>query len=379
MSDISRDQVNRCLLCASPSCKRACPLGNDIPTIVRFLRNGEYAKAVQTIGHPFGEICGYVCPHERLCLSGCVLGRKGNPVHAGVIERELFAKHGYVVERQGDALKGKRYAVVGGGVAGLTFAVKVYEQGADVTVYERDELLSTIKLIPRFRLPLDAVLRVEKSLVGKFNFVFEQIDGERIKTLQSTFDGVCVSAGLSVDYGLGVEGQELSVNYRDCLKGNYARSSVVVVGGGNSALDCARLAKSQGNKTVVAYRRTERDMPAFAREIAEAKSEGVEFLFNVAPTRLAKSGSKLQLTLAKTVNEGRGKLIVTDETFDINCDSVISAIGSKFDGNLLSAEKNCERYLQYGNLYLIGDAKSGKLVVDAVYDGLNLARQIIGN
>lgn len=144
-------------------------------------------------------------------------------------------------------------------------------------------------------------------------------------------------------------------------------------------MDCARLAKSQGSDVIVAYRRTERDMPAFAKEIAEAKNEGVEFLFNTAPVKLVRTDGKLLLTLAKTVNEGRGKLIITDETFTLDCDSVIAAIGSKFDNSLLLADKNAKRYLQYGNVYLGGDAKGGKLVVDAVCDGLHAAKQIINN
>ena len=379
MSELFTQQVNRCITCARPICRESCPLNNDVPSIVKLIRCGDYAQAVAAIGHPFGEICGYVCPHENLCQGGCVLNKRGQPVLTGVVERELFAEHPYAIERQGYALLGKRYAVVGGGVSGLTFATKIYEQGADVTVYEQSELLSTIKLIPHFRLPADAVLRVEQSVANKFNVVIEQIDGERLKSLQNQFDGVYVSTGLTVDYGLGVEGQALATNYRDCLRGNYVKGTVVVVGGGNSAMDCARLAKSQGSNVIVAYRRTERDMPAFAREIAEAKNEGVEFLFNTAPVKLVRTDGKLQLTLAKTVNEGRGKLIVTDETFSLGCDSVIAAIGSKFDNSLLLADKNAERYLQYGNVYLGGDAKGGKLVVDAVCDGLQAAKQIIDN
>ena len=190
MSELLTQQVNRCLTCVGPKCKEACPLNNDIPNIVKNIRNGNYAQAVSAIGHPFGEICGYVCPHENLCQGGCVLNKRGQPVLTGVAERELFAEHPYVIERLCGSLLGKRYAVVGGGVSGLTFATKIYEQGADVTVYEQSELLSTIKLIPHFRLPADAVLRVEQSVANKFNVVIEQIDGERLKSLQNQFDGV---------------------------------------------------------------------------------------------------------------------------------------------------------------------------------------------
>lgn len=379
MGENIKNQLDRCLMCAHPTCKEKCPLSNDIPSVIGLLRNGDYKKAVQTIGHPFGEICGYVCPLDKQCQGGCILGRKGKPVLTGIIERELFAEYPYVLERCGTLLQGKHYAVVGGGVSGLTFAAKVYEQGASVTVYEKDELLSTLKLIPDFRLPQAAVLRAKNAVSNKFTVVREQIDCERLKTLQNRFDGVYVSTGLTLDYDLGVVGQNFATNYRDCLKGNYQQGRVVVVGGGNSAMDCARYAKKQGSKVVVAYRRTEQDMPAFTREIAEAKAEGVEFMFNVSPVKLMQNDGRLSLTLAKTVSVGRGKLTVTDEVFDIDCDSVISAIGSKFDSSILSCEKNDAQFLQYGNVYLGGDAKQGKLVVDAVYDGMTVANTLIEN
>lgn len=378
MSDFD-NQVHLCLACAKPMCREGCPLRNNIPAIIKYIRAGNYGAAVESIGHPFGEICGYVCPHEDFCQGSCVLNKRGKAILTGKVERELFQSHPYAIKRKGTILKGKRYAVVGGGVTGLTFATKVYEQGAEVTVYERDALLSTLKLIPSFRLPEKAVSRLSDTFVNKFNIVREQIDCQRLKTLQGLNDGVYVSTGLSNDYGLGVDGQALSTNYRECLKGNYAHGTVVVTGGGNSAMDCARLAKSQGCNVIVAYRRTELEMPAFAKEISEAKKEGVEFMFNVAPVKLIENGDNLKLTLAKTVNEGRGKLTLTDETFDVVCDSVIAAIGSKFDGGILSAERNVEQYKQYDNVYLGGDARGGKLVVDAVSDGLKAAEQVIEN
>lgn len=378
MGELLIREANRCLLCGKPLCKQGCPIGNDFAEFVRLIRLGDSLRAVRAIGHPFGEICGYVCPCEELCQGQCALGRKSNSVLTNVIERELFAEYPYELKRLGNALQGKKYAVVGGGVSGLTFAAKAYEQGADVTVFERDEPLSTLKLIPSFRLPREAVLRVENQLLSKLNVERRQIDGAALKTLKTQFDGAYVATGLTMDYGLGVEGQEFAVNYRDCLKGNIARGTVVIVGGGNSAMDCARLVRSQG-RAIVAYRRQESDMPAFKKEIAEAKAEGVEFLFNAAPVRLARSDGGLQLTLAKTLSEGRGKLTVTEEEFIVKADAVVAAIGSKFDDGVLERERNLDSYLQYGNVYLGGDAKRGKLVADAVADALKAAEEIIKN
>lgn len=379
MSESYFTEALKCLNCARPLCRQGCPLDNDIPSVIKHIREFEPDKAVELIGHPFGEICGYVCSCETRCQGNCVLGKRGAAVSAGLIERELFAEHPYKIERRTDTLAGKNYAVVGGGVSGLTFAAKVYEQGANVTVFERDELLSTIKLIPSFRLPQDAVSRVEQAVCDKFNVFYGQIGAEELKSLTTRFDGVYVSTGVMLDYGLGVEGQALATNYRDCLKGNFVRGTVIIVGGGNSAMDCARYAARQGCKVIVAYRRSEKDMPCFASELAAAKAENVEFTFNVAPTGLTQIDGKLSLTLARTVSEGRGKLTVTNDTFTIQCNSVIAAVGSKFDGSILSADRNVERYLQYGNVYLGGDAKQGKLVADAVADGLKVANQLVEN
>ena len=153
MTEQTQAQLMRCLQCKNPGCSAACPLGNDIPTIVRLVREGKFAMAVQVVGHPFGGVCGYVCPHENQCQGGCVLAKRGQAVPTGEAEATAFTNSPYVVARRDDKLAGRRVAVVGGGVSGITFAVKCYESGADVTVYESNMLLSTLYGIPEFRLP----------------------------------------------------------------------------------------------------------------------------------------------------------------------------------------------------------------------------------
>lgn len=374
------NEYNRCLSCAKPSCKSACPVNNDIPQFLRLVKQGDYAAAVGIIGHPFGEICGYVCPHDKQCQGGCVLNKRGAPVKVGEVERDVFALNPYKVERTSNALDGMKIAVVGGGVCGVTFAVKTYERGADVTVYEGDKLLSTLRLIPPFRLPVDAIERVETALNGKINVVNKTVDGEHLRRLERDYDVVLVSVGASVNYGLGVDGAELAIDCKDCLQGNFTGKNVVIVGGGNSAMDCARLINSRGGRATVAYRRTVNDMPAFAKEIEQAMRENVKFICNVAPVKLERANGCLALLLAKTVSEGRGKLTITDELSTLTCDCVVTAIGSGFDDSVLGGRgKNTENYHQFGNVFLGGDAKRGKLVADAVADGLRIADLITEN
>ena len=405
------DECKRCLGCRVAQCKDACTIGNDIPTFLRYVAEGEYDKAVALIGHPFGEICGYVCPHEQGCQGGCVLSKKGQAVKMGDVERAVFAEHPYNVERKvraGSKSNGMKVAVVGGGVSGITCAVKLYEQGASVTLFERDELLSTLKLIPDFRLPRGAIDRVKATIEGKFNVVKKDINFEDIfvrklypwqpkvireankDSLQLTdsYDAVYVSTGASVLYKLGIDGEELATPYDDFLKGTNHSGAVVVIGGGNTAMDCARLAKRSGCKVTVAYRRTQSDMPAFAREIEDAVGDGVEFCYNVAPVKLERQGNKLLLTLAKTVSEGRGKLTVTEQTSVVECDTVVSALGAKFDkDNIYGSfyEWLIERNEPHNplnprfNLYIGGDALGASTVANAVADGLKVAHLILKN
>lgn len=394
------DESNRCLGCLKPRCVESCPIGNDIPGFLSLVRSGQYDKAVELIGHPFGEICGYVCAHEQQCQGGCILGNRGQAVQMGAVEREVFSQHPYIVERKvrvGSKTSGMKVAVVGGGVSGITLATKLYEQGADVTIFERDELLSTLKLIPDFRLPREAIERVLASINGKFTVVKRDVNFADIFVrearkdelqLMNDYDAVYLSTGASVLYKLGVEGEDLATPYDEFLRKSNHVGKVVVIGGGNTAMDCARLAKRCGCDVTLAYRRQRDDMPAFAKEIEDAYNENVEFIYNVAPVKLEQNGDKLLLTLAKTVSEGRGKLTVTNETTTVECDTVVAALGSKFDKDnlygafyewLMDLSKPNNPHNPRFNLYVGGDALSASTVANAVADGIKVAHDILRN
>lgn len=371
------NECMRCLSCAKPRCQAVCPVNNDIPSFLRLVKGGQYSQAVSLIGHPFGEICGYVCPHESQCQGGCVLSQRGQAVRVSDIEKAVFATNPFNVERSSDTLSNVKIAVVGGGVAGVTFAVATYMAGADVVIYERNTLLSTLKSIPEFRLPREAIRRVEESINGKIDVVRKDISLDDLVELRRDFDVVYVACGCSKAYTLGVSGEEYAVSYNDCLSGK-AFGNVLVVGGGNTAIDCARFAKRRGCNVTVVYRRAEKDMPAFCNEIANAKSDGVKFIFNSAPTRLEKRGNKLILSVAKTISNGRGKLELTDDITEMVCDEVVSAIGSKFDDSILGQAYNVGDNGQvFDNIYIGGDAKGGSLVAQAVSDALKTAKSII--
>lgn len=361
----------RCLQCKNPGCSAACPLGNDIPTIVRLVREGKFAMAVQVVGHPFGGVCGYVCPHENQCHGGCVLAKRGQAVPTGEAEATAFTNSPYVVARRDDKLAGRRVAVVGGGVSGITFAVKCYESGADVTVYESNMLLSTLYGIPEFRLPhrlLDDIVRsVEQSDIRVEHKYVCQAD---IAAMQNDNDIVYLAVGRTVCRALGVTGEEYATTADKFLHEAMLPRDVIVVGGGNTAMDCARLNARLGGKTMIAYRRAMADMPCYAKEVQAAADDGVMFETNLAPVMVDKQADgRLSVTFARTNSEGRGRLSVTDELHTFSCDCLVVAAGNMLDGNVYAQDKtvpvdNCGN--ASGNLYAGGDCTGGSLVVEAV-------------
>lgn len=381
MTEQTQAQLMRCLQCKNPGCSAACPLGNDIPTIVRLVREGKFAMAVQVVGHPFGGVCGYVCPHENQCHGGCVLAKRGQAVPTGEAEATAFTNSPYVVARRDDKLAGRRVAVVGGGVSGITFAVKCYESGADVTVYESNMLLSTLYGIPEFRLPhrlLDDIVRsVEQSDIRVEHKYVCQAD---IAAMQNDNDIVYLAVGRTVCRALGVTGEEYATTADKFLHEAMLPRDVIVVGGGNTAMDCARLNARLGGKTMIAYRRAMADMPCYAKEVQAAADDGVMFETNLAPVMVDKQADgRLSVTFARTNSEGRGRLSVTDELHTFSCDCLVVAAGNMLDGNVYAQDKtvpvdNCGNV--DGNLYAGGDCAGGSLVVEAVkaaicaYDGV---------
>ena len=371
MTEQTQAQLMRCLQCKNPGCSAACPLGNDIPTIVRLIREGKFAMAVQVVGHPFGGVCGYVCPHENQCQGGCVLAKRGQAVPTGEAEATAFTNSPYVVARRDDKLAGRRVAVVGGGVSGITFAVKCYESGADVTVYESNMLLSTLYGIPEFRLPhrlLDDIVRsVEQSDIRVEHKYVCQAD---IAAMQNDNDIVYLAVGRTVCRALGVTGEEYATTADKFLHEAMLPRDVIVVGGGNTAMDCARLNARLGGKTMIAYRRALADMPCYAKEVQAAADDGVMFETNLAPVMVDKQADgRLSVTFARTNSEGRGRLSVTDELHTFSCDCLVVAAGNMLDGNVYAQDKtvpvdNCGNV--DGNLYAGGDCAGGNLVVEAV-------------
>ena len=356
-------EAERCIQCAKPTCISGCPVGIDIPRFIRHLlvRDLDGALAVINEANLLPSICGRVCPQETQCESQCLLNKKMESVAIGRLERFVgdHARPAKAAPPRFEAELG-RVAIVGSGPAGLAAAADLVRYGADVTVYEALHVLGGVLRygIPSFRLPRDIIDREVKRLKDLgIRFETNKVVGKTFTIAQLKegmgYDAVFVGAGAGAPSFLGIPGefagQVYSANefltrvnlmggdqfpYLDTPIG--LGSSVVVIGAGNTAMDCLRVAKRLGAPTVrCVYRRSEAEAPARVEELRHAKEEGIEFLFLHAPVEIRTDddgdvrGMMVQkMTLGEADEKGRRKPLPTGEFVDLECDTVIYALGT---------------------------------------------------
>lgn len=357
-----------------------CPVEWNIPEFLRLVSLGDYDAATRTVGHLFGEVCGYICARDKQCKGHCVLGKKNCGIDVGAVERQVFATHFPQIVKQDSALSCVKVAVVGGGVSGLTFAEQCVKHGAEVTLYEQNQLLHTLKSIPVFRLPRETLLRIETAVsLSPIRVVYRKIDAAALDKLRREYDVVYLATGAMRSNPLGIKGDQFVTQADDFLRGNFC-GSAVVIGGGNTAMDCARLNARHGFVSTIAYRRTRVDMPAFSSEISAAEQDGVRFEYNLAPISIERCDNVFDVTFAQTASNGRGALTVTDRLWHISCDVVVAATGNTFDSSVFVADRfvrTDDAGQVCGNLYAGGDATGKGLAVMAVADALKAFRAVL--
>jgi glutamate synthase (NADPH/NADH) small chain len=356
-------EANRCLQCKVPKCVEGCPVGIDIPTFIRHIRENKFNESLDKIRekNSLPAICGRVCPQEDQCMGKCILGLKGEPINIGALER--FVADQENKEKRKSFKKsstGKRVAVVGSGPSGLTAAAELAKMGHEVTVFEALHAAGGVLMygIPEFRLPKD-IVRDEVRYVESLGVKIETnvIVGKIIKMdelFRNGFDAIFVGSGAGLPMFLRVSGENLSGIYSaneflirvNLMKAysfpEYATpvkvgKKVIVIGGGNVAMDSARSALRLGGEVTVVYRRTEELMPARRDEVVNAKEEGIKFVFLANPVRFigdekgwVKKVECVRMELGKPDESGRMRpVVVSGSKFLMDADTVVVAIGQK--------------------------------------------------
>jgi glutamate synthase (NADPH/NADH) small chain len=396
----AKAEAERCLNCKHKPCVNGCPVGVPIPEFITKIKEGDALGAAETIlsMNMLPAICGRVCPQESQCEQVCVRGIKGEPVAIGRLERfaaDALREAGGAKQEQ-PAPNGKRVAVVGSGPSGLTCAGELARLGFSVTVYEALHKPGGVLVygIPEFRLP-KAIVAEEISALEKLGVKIRTnvVIGKSmtVDELLEEYDAVYIGSGAGLPSFLNIPGEELNGVYsaneyltRINLMKAYTETSrtpiyrakkVVVVGGGNVAMDAARCARRLGAEVSIVYRRTEKELPARLEEIHHAKEEGIEFAFLASPLKLegdengwVRSVHCQQMELSEPDASGRARPVpVEGAEFDIPADCVIIAIGNT-PNPLISATTEGLETNRWGCLVLT-DEDAGLTTRERVYAG----------
>ena len=346
-------EAARCLMCYDAPCTHACPTHIDIPKFIKKISTENLLGSARTIleSNLLGASCARVCPVQELCEGACVLGAEHKPIAIGRLQRHamdyIYAKG--ISPFPPAKLTGKKVAVIGAGPAGLSCAGELAKSGHSVTLFEKRDLgggLSTYGIIG-LREPVEVaiaeVAMIEKLGV-KLEFAKELGVNIEFADLQANFAAIFLSVGLGATPDLSIPGEDHIIDGLQYIERSKLASrglvigrNVVVVGAGNTAIDCATIAKRLGAQQVtMIYRRSEKEMTAYPHEYDFIKREGVNFLFLTRPVRVhsengtVKSLECLRMSLGLSDASGRpSPLSIPGSEFFLPADQVVKAIGQQ--------------------------------------------------
>jgi dihydropyrimidine dehydrogenase (NAD+) subunit PreT len=405
-------EAARCLMCYDAPCTHACPTHIDIPKFIKKIATDNLRGSARAIleANLLGATCARVCPVQELCEGACVLGAEQKPIAIGRLQRHVmdFAYGNGLKLFQLAKSTGKKVAVIGAGPAGLSCAGELAKLGHAVTVYEKRDLgggLSTYGIIG-LREPVEIAL-AEVAMLQKLGVKLES--GKELglniafADIQANFDLVFLSVGLGNTPSLGIPGEDhitdgleyierSKLAARDLVVG----SNVIVVGAGNTAIDCATIAKRLGaSQVTMIYRRTEKEMTAYAHEYDFIKREGVNFSFLTQPVRVhsengtVKALECIRMRLGAADASGRPSPVpIAGSEFLIPADQIVKAIGQqkpslalllklKTDKGFIEVDSDFET--SFPSVYAGGDcirARGAASTVMAVQDGKLAARSM---
>ena len=358
------EEAQRCLGCKKPKCVEGCPVNINIPAFIKEVKEGNFAEAYKVIGQSSAlpAVCGRVSPQETQCEGKCIRGIKGEAVSIGKLERFVadWAKENGIKPEAPAEKNGHKVAVIGSGPSGLTCAGDLAKLGYDVTIFEALHQAGGVLVygIPEFRLPKDKVVKAEvenvKSLgvkintnviIGKSTTVDELMEKEG-------FEAVFIGSGAGLPMFMGIPGEvsngvfsaneyltrsNLMKAFRDDHDTPIVTGKkVVVVGGGNVAMDAARTALRLGAEVHIVYRRSEEELPARREEVHHAKEEGVIFDLLTNPTEIiadekgwVKAIKCVRMELGEPDASGRRRPVVIEGSeFEMDVDTVIMSLGT---------------------------------------------------
>lgn len=394
------DEAKRCLQCKHKPCVGGCPVRINIPAFIAEVAKGEFEAAYQIIAQSSSlpAVCGRVCPQESQCEQKCVRGIKGEPVAIGRLERFVADYHNQNNTElpEKPVSNGRKVAVIGSGPSGLTCAGDLAKKGYDVTIFEALHTAGGVLVygIPEFRLPKAIVqkeidglkalgVKLETNMViGKTVSIDELMD-------EFGYEAVFIGSGAGLPRFMNIPGENLNgvysanefltrINlmkaYRDRSKTPIQHGSkVVVVGGGNVAMDAARCAKRLGADVTIVYRRAEKELPARAEEVEHAKEEGIHFNLLTNPIEIkGKDGwvdkiTCIRMELSEPDESGRARPVaVPGSEFEIDADCVIMSIGTSPNPLIKSTTEGLETQRWGG---IIADEETGKTSREGVYAG----------
>ena len=374
----ARLEASRCLGCKKPRCVEHCPVSLQIPQFIAQLRDGNLAEAARIIAQDSSlpSVCGRVCPQETQCEGSCILGVKGESVAIGKLERfvgDWSIEHGAEATAPAPS-NGHKVAVVGSGPAGLACAADLAKMGYEVKIFEALHKAGGVLQygIPEFRLPKVKVVAREIENVLRLGVRIETdvIVGHTV-TVDSLLDeegysAVFIGSGAGLPRFMGIPGENLNgvVSANEFLtRANlmkayddtydtpiYVGRRVVVVGGGNVAMDAVRTAARLGAEAHIVYRRSEAELPARAEEVHHAKQEGIEFRMLTNPVEVlgdekgwVRGLRCVRMELGEPDASGRrSPVAVEGSEFEIGCDVVIMALGTSPNPLIASTTRGLE-------------------------------------
>jgi glutamate synthase (NADPH/NADH) small chain len=395
------EEAKRCIQCKKPKCITKCPVEIDIPGFIKAIAEKDFARGIRIIKEKncLPAVCGRVCPQEEQCEEVCVLAKKAGQIAIGRLERFLAdweAGQKGVERTENPVLPGRKVAIVGGGPAGLTVAGDLIKLGHKVTVFEALHELGGVLIygIPEFRLP-KAIVRREVEYLKSLGveMVTDYVVGKTktVCRLLEEYDAIFVGSGAGLPWFMDIPGENLNGVYSaneyltrmNLMKGflfpEYdtpikKHKQVVVVGGGNVAMDCARTALRLGAESRIMYRRSRDEMPARLEEIENAEEEGVIFNYLSLPIRYIgdekgwiKEIEFLKMELSEPDDSGRRRPVpIKGSETIISVDAAVCAIGNSPNPLIPATTPGLEQGKK-GNIE--ADEETGKTSLARVWAG----------